>query len=76
MATKRFKSTTGYPVTVGFRDPSGNNIEVRVGVDEPYETDDKSVIEALKGSPEVEEAKESRSEDTNRKGDKDNKDAS
>lgn len=57
MATKRFKSNTGYPVTVWATNPSGNSIEVRVDVEEPYETDDASVIEALQGSPEVREVK-------------------
>jgi hypothetical protein len=67
MATKRFKSTTGYPVTVWATDPSGNNTEIRVDADEPYETDDKALINALQGSPEVAEIKGS----VDKKADKD-----
>lgn len=68
MATKRFKSNTGYPVTVMGLDPSGNNIEVRIDAEEPFETNDKALIETLQGSPEIEEVKGSSGQ---KKGNKD-----
>jgi hypothetical protein len=59
MAAKRFRSTTGYPVTVYAPDASGNATQIRVGAEEPFETDDKDTIEALQGVGDVEEVKSS-----------------
>lgn len=59
MAKKSFKSNTGYPVTVGFTDQSGNPREIRVDHETAYETSDEAELDALVGSPEVTEAKSS-----------------
>lgn len=61
MASKRFKSTTGYPVTVFAPDASGNSTQIRIDSEEPFETDDKDTIEALQGAADVEEVKGSSS---------------
>lgn len=54
---KSFKSNTGYPVTVGFMDQSGNPREIRVDHETAYETSDQAELDALAGSPEVAETK-------------------
>jgi hypothetical protein len=64
--SKRFRSITGYPVTVMGIDESRNTVEVRVGADEPFETDDKALIDVVSGSPEVEEIKGSTTSSTQR----------
>lgn len=55
MASKRFRSNTGYPVTVSYREPSGNSRSIRIDTATPFETDDKQVIKALEASPEIHE---------------------
>jgi hypothetical protein len=52
---RKFKSNTGSPVSI-FRPDHPDAI--RVGSDEPYETQDRAEIDALKGSTEVDEVKE------------------
>jgi hypothetical protein len=71
MASKKFRSTTGYPVTVYAPDASGNSAQIRVDSEEPFETDDKDTIEALQGVADVEEVKGS-----SQKADKEKDDAS
>jgi len=53
--TKKFESSTGYPVTVYATDASGSSRPVRV--DGTYETSDPDELAALAGSPEVTEVK-------------------
>jgi hypothetical protein len=62
MASKHFKANTpgGGGVTVWVAEPSGVSREIRVEADPAYETDDELVIDALKGSSEVIEARAAR----------------
>ena len=59
MKSKRFKSNTGYPVTVWATDDSGSSREIRVEADTAYETSDQVELAALEGSPEVSTVRES-----------------
>jgi hypothetical protein len=56
---KKFKSTTGYPVSVLVSDASGSSRWLRV--DDTYETDDKDEQTALEASSEVATVKEKKS---------------
>jgi hypothetical protein len=54
---RRFRSNSDTGVTVWATNASGGTTEVRVEPDQTFETDDKHLIAALQGSPEVRELK-------------------
>lgn len=55
--SRTFKAAGSTGVTVFAADASGNSIPVRLEPGDSYETDDKAIIAALDGSPEVDEVK-------------------
>jgi hypothetical protein len=56
--SRKFRSNLDTGVTVYATDASGNSIPIRVEPDTTFETDEKHLIAALKGSPEVRELKD------------------